>query len=136
MMLRRTASGIVVLMVLLGLASCYVPPPPGPPPGPPPAPAAPPPQVTPAPPAPPSANIAAQIANQQARINQGLRSGQLTRREAAIIQDNLNWIKAEHSRLSARGGLNPAEINRLERQLQRNDQMIFNKRNNPIRRIY
>lgn len=135
-MLRRTATGILLLAVFLGMVSCYVPPPPGPPGPPPPAVATPPAQVTPPPPAPTRANIPAQITNQQSRINQGVRSGQLTRREAAILQDNLNWIRAEHSRLSARGRLTPAELNMLERRLQQNDQMIFNKKNNPIRRIY
>jgi len=135
-MLRKTATGTLLLLVMLGMLSCYGPPPPGRP-APPPAVAAPPPaQIAPPPPAQPRANIAAEISSQQARINQGLRSGQLTRREAATLQDNLNWIRAEHSRLSARGRLTPAEINMLERRLQQNERMIFNKKNNPIRRIY
>ena len=134
-MLRRTATGILILAVFLGMSSCYAPPPPGPAAPPPPAVSPPPPQVAP-PPAQPRANISAQIANQQSRINQGIRSGRLTRREARILQDNLNWIKAEHSRLLARGRLSPAEINMIERKLQQNDQMIFNKKNNPVGRIY
>ncbi|NTU43662.1 MAG: hypothetical protein HGA78_11580, partial [Nitrospirales bacterium] len=39
------------------------------------------------------ADIPERIANQEARIDQGIRSGELTRAEADTLIDNLNWIK-------------------------------------------
>lgn len=76
------------------------------------------------------------IENQQARIDAGIGSGQLTRNEANILQDNLNWIKAEYARLTRDGRLGPGEMRRLDRMLDQNSQMIHNKRNNPIMRLY
>jgi hypothetical protein len=120
--------GIVLTTVML--ASCYAPPR----------------QVRPLPPArvapaPPPVvqvrpDIPAQIAGQQRRIQQGVAAGQLTRIDAAILQDNLNWIRTEYSRLTAYRPLTPNEARRLEGQLRRNDQMILDRKRFPAVRIY
>ena len=75
-------------------------------------------------------------AEQQRRIDQGISSGQLTRHEIHILQDNLNWIKNEEARLKADGVLTYRERLRLHRMLDRNSDMIFKKKHNPIRRLY
>ena len=75
------------------------------------------------------------IAEQQKRIDEGIASGQLTRAEADILQDNLNWIKAEETRLKADGKLTPKERARLNKMLDRNSNMIYKKKHNPIRRL-
>ena len=76
------------------------------------------------------------IRDQQHRIDQGIRSGALTRSEADILQDNLNWIRDRFSRMKADGRLTVEEQQRLDQMLDRNGQMIFNKKNNPIGRVY
>jgi hypothetical protein len=80
--------------------------------------------------------IQGRIAEQQGRIDTGIASGQLTRPEAAILQDNLTWIKNEEARLKADGHLTPHERKRLNRMLDRNSNMIHKKKHNPIKRVY
>jgi hypothetical protein len=80
--------------------------------------------------------IRERIAEQQARIDEGISSGQLTRHEANILQDNLNWIKTEEARLKADGRLTPEERARLHRMLDKNSAMIYRKKHNPIVRLY
>ena len=84
----------------------------------------------------PPANVPDRIENQQQRIDQGVASGKLTRGEADVLQDNLNWIKIKYARMKADGRLNPGEISKLEAMLDRNSQMISNKKQNPITRVY
>jgi uncharacterized tellurite resistance protein B-like protein len=72
----------------------------------------------------PEANIAQRIENQQNRINNGIDRGQLTRREANIVQDNLNWIKARFASMKRDGILTSEEIRRLDALLDRNSRMI------------
>lgn len=99
---------------------------------------------TPAPPPPPPAprheqpriEFRDRIENQQKRIDQGVASGDLTRREADMLQDNLNHIKDEYIRMKADRRLTPAEADRLEQDLDTNSRMIHDKRNNQIRRLY
>jgi hypothetical protein len=76
----------------------------------------------------------ARIENQQGRIDKGVAKGDLTRHEADILQDNLNEIRDEYSRMKADGKLTPKEADRLERDLDENDRMIQDKRNNEIRK--
>jgi hypothetical protein len=76
------------------------------------------------------------IENQQTRIDQGIVSGALTRSEANTVQDNLNWIKADYSRMTKDGRLTPGEVERLTRMLDQNSNMIYNKKNNPVIRLY
>ena len=82
------------------------------------------------------ADFHGRIRNQQERIEQGIRSGALTRSEADVLLDNLNWIRDRFSRMKADGRLTVEEQQRLDQMLDRNGQMIYNKKNNPIGRVY
>ncbi|MCG2720862.1 MAG: hypothetical protein L6290_02445 [Thermodesulfovibrionales bacterium] len=76
------------------------------------------------------------IENQQRRINQGIESGELTRKEAGILQDNLNWIRDKYARMTANGILTQNEQERLDKMLDKNSEMIKNKKHNPARQLY
>ncbi len=73
--------------------------------------------------------------HQQKRIDQGIASGQLTKDEAALVQDNLNRIMADEARLKAAGKLTPKEKARLEHKLDLNSDMIYREKHNVIKRI-
>lgn len=81
-------------------------------------------------------DIQARINDQQARIDQGVRSGQLTYREAEVVQGNLNAIRNEYGRLIADGRLNQREYERIDAMLDQNNGMIHREKNNSIRRPY
>jgi hypothetical protein len=83
-----------------------------------------------------SPDIDQRIANQQRRIDQGIHSGQLTRDEARILQDNLNHIQREEARLKADGSLTNEERERLHRMLDQNSDVIYDKKSNPVKRFY
>jgi len=76
------------------------------------------------------------IENQQKRINHGVDSGELTRKEARILQDNLNWIRDKYARMTANGILTQNEQERLDKMLDKNSEMIKNKKHNPARQLY
>jgi hypothetical protein len=76
------------------------------------------------------------IQNQQIRIDKGISSGDLTRAEAEIVQDNLNWIKQEYSKAQDDGRMSGEEWNKVERYLDENSRMINDKKNNPARRLF
>jgi hypothetical protein len=76
------------------------------------------------------------IKNQQKRINQGIKSGELTRKEAGILQDNLNWIRDKYTRMTADSRLTQNEQKRLEKMLDKNSDMIKDKKHNPVKRVY
>jgi hypothetical protein len=76
------------------------------------------------------------IAEQQRRIDQGISTGELTLKESEILQENLNWIKTRYTRLRADGKLTGEEHREIEEYLARNSNMIFNKKHNPVYRIY
>lgn len=80
--------------------------------------------------------IQERITKQQHRIDQGIASGNLTRTEAGILQDNLNWVKAEETRLKADGKLTERERERLHEMLDNNNHMIYKKKHNAIKRLY
>ena len=82
------------------------------------------------------ADIIDRITEQQSRINQGVASRELTRNEADILQDNLNWIRAEFARMKADRRLTQNEIRRLDVMLDQNSAMIYNKKHNLIRKVY
>jgi hypothetical protein len=71
--------------------------------------------------------------NQEKRINDGIKSGQLTQSEASALRDNLNYIKAEEARLKADGRLDKSEQQRLTKMLDQNSNMIENKKTNPVK---
>ena len=79
--------------------------------------------------------IEERIQQQRERINQGIRSGELTRREAGILLDNLDWIRDRFRRMSADRRLTPEERARLETMLDQNNEMIYNKKHNAVRRL-
>jgi len=81
-------------------------------------------------------DVGTRIDNQQRRIDQGMASGELTRREADVLIDNLNWIRDEYLRAKRDGRLSQAEIERLSEHLNQNNRMITDKKNNNIRRVY
>jgi len=72
---------------------------------------------------------------QQKRIDAGVASGQLTKQEAALVQDNLNRIMAAEAKMKADGKLTPKDRSILEQKLNQNSLMISRERNNAIRRI-
>ena len=76
------------------------------------------------------------IKNQQKRINQGIKSGELTGEEAALLQDNLDWIKEKYSRMISDNILTKQERERLDRMLDQNSEMIKDKKHNPAKRLY
>jgi hypothetical protein len=81
-------------------------------------------------------SIRERIENQQIRIDQGIAAGRLSRSEAAVVQDNLNWIKRKFARMKAESSLAPGEIDKLNQMLDRNGVMIFKEKRDAIRRIY
>ena len=80
--------------------------------------------------------IIERIENQQRRIDEGVINGQLTIKEARILQDNLNWIRTEALRMKRDHILTPLERKRLHRLLDRNSEMIYRKKHNPVIRLY
>ncbi len=72
------------------------------------------------------------FANQQKRIDEGIKSGALTRDEAKILQDNLNHIQQEEKRLAAEWKLTEQERTRLFNMLDQNNKMIYDKKHNPV----
>ena len=80
--------------------------------------------------------LQSRIAEQQSRINNGIKSRKLNRREAAVVQDNLNWIKRRLARSIADGRLTASERDRLEAMLDQNSKMIFREKHDGFRRLY
>ena len=78
-------------------------------------------------------SIPQRIANQQYKINNGIRAGELTQREATALEENLDFIQKEEARLRSRDGLDDRERERLHTLLDQNGAMIFDKKRNPIR---
>lgn len=83
-----------------------------------------------------SLGIDHRIASLQRRIDQGIISGELTRDEARILQDNLNYIQREEARLKGDRSPTNEERERLHRMLDQNSDIIFDKKNNPVKRFY
>ncbi len=68
--------------------------------------------------------IEERIANHQARVDQGIASGQLTHREAKAVQNELNRISAEYRHAKRQGPLNPGQIAHFNRMLDENSRRI------------
>lgn len=66
---------------------------------------------------------------EQQRINQGIRSGELTRREAARLEAGLARIRINErfARMSG-GGISPRERARLDRELNRESRGIYRQK--------
>ncbi len=69
-------------------------------------------------------NFGERIENQQQRIDAGIASGKLTRREADFVQDNLTWIKARFAAMKRDGLLTYQEMLKLDAMLDRTRKMI------------
>ena len=75
------------------------------------------------------------VANQQKRIDEAVKSKDLTQAEAKILKDNLNYIKQEETRLKADGRLGSKESERLDTLLEQNGSMIRDKKANPVKSL-
>jgi polyhydroxyalkanoate synthesis regulator phasin len=84
-------------------------------------------------PVPGAAAVEERFQRQEKRIADGVKSGKLTQTEASALRDNLSYIKAEEARLKADGKLNAQEKERLNKMLDRNSNMIDDKKSNPIK---
>jgi hypothetical protein len=70
------------------------------------------------------ATIPQRIAYQHRRINEGINTGHLTRREADIVLDNLEWIEATAHRMTRDGVFTKREQEKMVVMLDRNSRMI------------
>jgi len=77
--------------------------------------------------------IDAKIAEQQKLIDKAVSSKSLTKDEAKIVQENLNRIKERNKAASAHGKLSELEQGNIQNMLDRNERMITDKKNNPVR---
>jgi len=75
------------------------------------------------------------VANQQKRIDEAVKSKDLTQAEGKILKDNLNYIKQEEARLKADGRLGTKESERLDQLLEQNGSMIRDKKSNPVKSL-
>jgi len=80
-----------------------------------------------------TSGIDAKIAEQQKLIDKALSSKSLTKDEAKIVQENLNRIKERKKAVSADGKLSELEQGNIQNMLDRNNRMITDKKNNPVR---
>lgn len=69
-------------------------------------------------------------ANQQARINQGVRSGELTRQESRNLEREQGRIKAAESRAKADGVVTRQERQRITKMQNHADKKIAKKKHN------
>jgi len=72
--------------------------------------------------------IREKIEDQQRSIDQGKRTGQLTPREAIVVQDKLNHIKSRIAKMRSDGDLSPAERNKIHDMLEENRRKIFKEK--------
>lgn len=79
-------------------------------------------------------SIAQRQANQQARINHGVRDGQITPGGAAAAERTQNHIAREDERMRSRDGgrLTAADRHRLARQQNRASRNIYNRNHNAV----
>jgi polyhydroxyalkanoate synthesis regulator phasin len=68
--------------------------------------------------------------NQQKRIDEGAKKGQLTKKEAARLQENLNKAKAKYAALTRDGKFTQAEEAKMHEMLDRDSEIIERKRHN------
>ena len=67
---------------------------------------------------------------QQARIDGGVKSGVLTKQEAAKLQDNLNKAKAKYAELTKDGKFTQAEEEKMHEMLDKDSKVIDSKKHN------
>ena len=68
--------------------------------------------------------------NQERRIDQGVKSGELTPREAGRLEAQQAKIKQDESRMKADGKLSKAERKKLKREQDRASKNIYRKKHN------
>lgn len=68
--------------------------------------------------------------NQQKRIDSGIKSGSLTKEEAAGLQENLNKAKAKYAELTSDGKFTPAEEEKMHKLLDKDSAIIERKKHN------
>lgn len=68
--------------------------------------------------------------NQQQRINQGVASGELTRKEAVTLKTEQRAIKAEKKAFKADGKVTPAERAKLRHDQNQASRHIYRKKHN------
>ncbi len=78
--------------------------------------------------------IQARINELQRRIDQGVHSGELTRREAVRVQTELDRIRAKRARFRADGYLGPRERQILHHELDVLEGLIYRLKHNERRR--
>ncbi len=68
--------------------------------------------------------------NQQQRIDQGMKSGQLTQGEAARLERREANIQRDEARMKSDGNLSPRERRKLAREQNRASRDIYRKKHN------
>jgi polyhydroxyalkanoate synthesis regulator phasin len=66
--------------------------------------------------------------NQQKRIDQGVKSGALTKQEAAALQENLSKAKAKYAELTKDGKFGAAEEEKMQDMLDKDSKIIDSKK--------
>jgi hypothetical protein len=79
------------------------------------------------------ADIRSEIQSQQHRVRQGIHSGELTRRETQILEDDLMAIEKQYRRAARDGRISPHEEEAIYRNLERSSQKINNLTHNTHR---
>lgn len=79
-------------------------------------------------------DYAGRVREMDARINQGVRSGQLTRPEEQRLRQQLFRIRDQAARMKADGRLTPAERTRLDRELDALRQNIYREKHDSQKR--
>ena len=72
---------------------------------------------------------------EQQRINQGIRSGELTRREASRLEARMARIRTDERFAKLDGHLTPTERARLQRELNRESRSIYRQKHDAQDRI-
>ena len=80
--------------------------------------------------------IQQRIANQQKRIDEGIKSKALTQDGSKTLLDNLNYVQQEEKRLTAAGKFTQADKERLNKLLDQNSKMIEDSKSNPAKKLY
>jgi septal ring factor EnvC (AmiA/AmiB activator) len=81
-----------------------------------------------------AASIGERVNFAQQRIEQGIRSGSLTRDEASRLRDELNRVRHDESRAMRDGRLDRSERERLNTELARLERHISQLKNNDEQR--
>ena len=89
----------------------------------------------PAAPAPADPKIQQQIADQQRRIDQGVKSKQLTLDESKTLQENLKGITDQDKSFRADGNYTPEKKAQIQKLLDQNDGMIRDNKSNPVKNM-